>query len=297
MAKKEIQELSPVLVKKLKSLNIDATTESDARKILLEGLKKFDVDEVDEDPIEDLINIYEAFVEIEGGPEKESNEPEDDESEESEEEEVPAPKKTKKTKKAKSVKLEEEQQPSSKHEDEEAEEAPIKKEKVSKTSKKKSSSRSRNSERFDGSNKNHIKIVKEAFQFVEGFDLKMEFKKTYVKFVLNNSVSSRRVIQCEKISLEDGKIKSLFIVFFSLNLVDGDKIEILEEMVAEDLYETMSVVQHCDAVQIKVIGDTGFKKILNKKNVKVLTEAIQTLDKRMQKRHDKMVQEFDNDEE
>jgi len=225
-------------------------------------LKKFDVDEVDEDPIEDLINIYEAFVEIEGGPEKESNEPE--ESEESEEEEAPAP---------------------------------IKKEKASKTPKKKSSSRSRKSERFDGSNKNHIKIVKEAFQFVEGFDLKMEFKKTYVKFVLNNSVSNRRVIQCEKISLEDGKIKSLFIVFFSLNLVDGDKIEILEEMVAEDLYETMSVVQHCDAVQIKVIGDTGFKKILNKKNVKVLTEAIQTLDKRMQKRHDKMVQEFENDEE
>lgn len=264
MAKKEIQELSPVLVKKLKSLNIDATTESDARKILLEGLKKFDVDEVDEDPIEDLINIYEAFVEIEGGPEKESNEPEDDESEESEEEEAPAP---------------------------------IKKEKASKTPKKKSSSRSRKSERFDGSNKNHIKIVKEAFQFVEEFDLKMEFKKTYVKFVLNNSVSSRRVIQCEKISLEDGKIKSLFIVFFSLNLVDGDKIEILEEMVAEDLYETMSVVQHCDAVQIKVIGDKGFKKILNKKNVKVLTGAVQTLDKRMQKRHDKMVQEFENDEE
>lgn len=269
MAKKEIQELSPVLVKKLKSLNIDATTESDARKILLEGLKKFDVDEVDEDPIEDLINIYEAFVEIEGGSEKESNEPEDDESEESEEEES-----------------EEEEAP-----------APIKKEKASKTPKKKSSSRSRKSERFDGSNKNHIKIVKEAFQFVEGFDLKMEFKKTYVKFVLNNSVSGRRVIQCEKISLEDGKIKSLFIVFFSLNLVDGDKIEILEEMVAEDLYETMSVVQHCDAVQIKVIGDTGFKKILNKKNVKVLTEAIQTLDKRMQKCHDKMVQEFGNDEE
>lgn len=76
-------KLKAAQIEQLKALGITSTTEEDARKKLIEGLKQNDVDNVDDETLSDLIQMYEAFY---SGEEAELNELADEVSEEDEEE-------------------------------------------------------------------------------------------------------------------------------------------------------------------------------------------------------------------
>lgn len=83
MAKKTVEVLSKEQVKKLKSVGIEAKDAADARKKLLKKLAEKDIDGVDDDPLEELIEMWAAMYEPD---EEEAEEEEETEEEESDEE-------------------------------------------------------------------------------------------------------------------------------------------------------------------------------------------------------------------
>jgi hypothetical protein len=77
--------------KRLEALNLTAKNPEDAKKAVLQMLKKHEITDVEEEEIGSLLDMAEAFAEEEVAEEETEDEEEGEEDEESDEEEAPAP--------------------------------------------------------------------------------------------------------------------------------------------------------------------------------------------------------------
>lgn len=276
-------------LEKLESLGIKEIDEKEARKQLLKKLEEFEITQVDEDPIEDLIAILEAFIAIE--------------------EEKPA-KKVKKVSKVEEDSIEEdedgvvdptpeiiEQDVPAKPKKSKLPPPVVNKKEITKVKKEDSVDPiSGKKIKFDGNNSYHVEYVNKIFKFLEQRGIKINVRGRLVKFTLANSDSGRGLFTVENISLLDGEILNADVMFTSLNLFKGvNKEDFLAEHLPEEFIDKISVIEHCGLYKLSKVSGEQFKELFTKEFTSIFVEKVKSLDKKMRKNRERMIEEFEKD--
>lgn len=289
-------------IKILSSLGFEGKTDEDVRPAIIEKLKEFEVDDVDEDPIEDLIGIVEAFMDIEETPApkkvekpKVKNPEPEAEKEESEEEEAdeetPAPKKAD-TKKV----VEEEEESSEEAPEEEEEETPAPKPKKKVVAKKKASTKVKRIF-YDGREEDHVKKMKKLLKPLEAFGFELNCNQSCIAICLKESDSKRSIMTVESIAFlgEDTVFKT---VFNGMNLFkkNHDLLELMEENLNDDFIDRL-VVKNNSYPFVKAVKDTEVDDLFDEKLLNMIIEKLQSFDKRLRKNRKRMEESFEEGEE
>jgi len=276
-------------LEKLESLGIKEIDEKEARKQLLKKLEEFEITQVDEDPIEDLIAILEAFIAIE--------------------EEKPA-KKVKKVSKVEEDSIEEdedgvvdptpeiiEQDVPAKPKKSKLPPPVVNKKEITKVKKEDSVDPiSGKKIKFDGNNSYHAEYVNKIFKFLEQRGIKINVRGRLVKFTLANSDSGRGLFTVENISLLGGEILNADVMFTSLNLFKGvNKEDLLAEHLTEEFIDKISVIEHCGLYKLSKVSGEQFKELFTKEFTSIFVEKVKSLDKKMRKNRERMIEEFEKD--
>lgn len=276
-------------LEKLESLGIKEIDEKEVRKQLLKKLKEFEITQVDEDPIEDLISILEAFIAIE--------------------EERPA-KKVKKVSKAEEESIEEdeggrvtqspeiiEQDVSVKPKKSKLPPPVVNRKETTKVKKEDSVEPvSGKKIKFDGNNSYHVEYMNRTFKFLEQRGIKINVRGRLVKFTLANSDSGRGLFTVENISLLGGEILNADVMFTSLNLFkDVNKEDFLAEHLPEEFIDKISVIEHCGLYKLSKVSGEQFKELFTKEFTSIFVEKVKSLDKKMRKNRERMIEEFEKD--
>ncbi len=316
----------------LESLGFEGNTDELVRPQIIEKLKEYDVSEVDDDPIEDLIGIVQAFMEIEepenkkkskstkaakveedeeededtGAEEEDEEESEDDEEiiddeesedetedEEEEEEEEEAPKPAKKSAPVVAPVVAKK-----------AVAAPVTKTKeVAKPVVKKEVKTSKPEVKtarvvYNGDEADHVKALKKVFepQFKK-FGLEGSYNKSCIAVSLEESDSKRSVICIESIIFKDEDF-TFKVVFNGMNLFKNSNNlhDMMEEVLDDDFLKTDRLVVNPNNSYpfVKSITTDEVEKIFTPEIIQPMLDKIGTFDKKLRKNREKMEEEYEN---
>lgn len=287
MAKKVIKKLSPDNLLKIKNMGFESETEADAIKEISDFLvKHHDLDDMTDEPLEDLIQIAEALIDSDvSGEVKGETESEIIEVEEEEEEEIEQPKVEEKVvvKKTSTKKTSED--------------------KIKVISKEKVKS-SNGRVPYDGRNEEHVDFLKNKFSFVEKLypGLTLLYNQTCAKGVLQGSNSLRSVFLLEniKIDLTNDEI-SFRVVYNGLTLFKGVKEDYMHEeedgiyvvqraqhLLPEDYKDRVLCPEKGVYTHLDKNNTSDIKFVLNKNIITEMGDRIKKIDEVLERQRRKM---------
>jgi len=245
----KITKLSEDLIETLNELGIEGLTDADVRPELIARLKEVDVDEMDNDPIEDLIAILQAFAEIEKPIIKTIVE-------------IDSPTQTivskNSIKKDNSTKV-------------------LKSKKVNKIVK--------NTRTFLDliGNEEHKKLVFDQFvnRYIDrGYDITVGNR--IISFRTSNGVSDRCVLTFDDLRIDKNGRITTWLGFNAFRLVksEGKNIETLSNLLPEDYVDSLNVYTS-GLLYIKDIDANDVKKILSKELLNYMDGIMGKLDKKL----------------
>jgi hypothetical protein len=261
---------------RLEVLDIKTSDETVARKQLVKKLKDFDVDGVDNDPIEDLIDILEAFV---------ATEEKDNKAEKP---------KTEKAPKVKNVFEEIPEEVEEIVEPEEDEEKVVEKLKTKKVKSEKVRAGKQKKVFYDGRIKEHVDIVKKALSFIDLKKYDLVFNQIGVK-VCVKSVLSRQLLTLDKIHISGKEIETFKVRVNAFSLIKGNK------MTSDVVEEKMTVLP--DKIHVEGEGRVWYfgltiedlEEIVNSELFVLFNSLMEKFGNKLQKNRERMEAEFETE--
>ena len=294
-------KLTPEQEEKLTSLGFSGKTDAEVRPAILKKLLEFDVPDVEEDPIEDLIGIVEAFMEIE--------------------EEIPEPKKVVKKKAVKKTTqvneideaeevleeaeelLEEAAKPEATDnvvEEVEIEEdvAPVKVKKVAKKAMKVPTPKVIRVA-YDGDIPEHVSKIKEILKpYLDKYGLDGSYEnKSCIAITLDKSDGKRSVLCVESIIFK-GDETFIKVVFNGMNLFrkTADLKEVMEDTLHDDFLERLCIHKNNSYPFVKTVNSKELPLLITDEMINPILTKMNSFDKKLRKNREKMEEEYEKSE-
>ncbi len=270
----------------LNSLGFKGTTDSEVRPLILKKLEKFDVFEVDEDPIEDLIGIVQAFMEIEGETEETT---EEETTEEISEEEMSV---------NSSLEDEEEKEVKKVVEKKPKTETKVKKEEKPKKEKVAAKTEGK-TERvtYNGDLDSHVQKLKKVLEpHLSKFNLEGSYNKSCVSVSIKKSDSKRSIICVESIVFKGDSV-NVKVYFNGINLFKGsnDLREMMEELLDEKFLDRLCLHKNNTYPFVKSVDSLELSDLLTEQIIGKIIEKVESFDKKLRKNRERMEQEYESE--
>lgn len=292
-------------IERLEALGIESTTEKEARAELLEKLKEFEVEEVENDPIEDLISILEAFAEIDtdydkkkkkdkkksAAPKVKNPEPDEEEVEEEIEDETDE------------TSEEGDDDTTEDNDDEEEEVKPKKKAgkvtaKAKETPKAKSDGKTKDAAKskktetaekvkYAPNNKDHVTKMKKFLADIEGLEnYDIQYKTSRIAFKLKNSNSQRSIFTLKNIHfVGEGFTCDVYVAGMKIFKKEQFQEVVDKNLPDVEMHEKMTVRNY--PIFHGLTGEE-LDEFVSSDLIKTINDKIGKLDKKMQEARESM---------
>lgn len=268
------QVVQPEQIEILESLGFTGTTDEELRPQILEKLASFDVLDVEGDSMEDLINMIQAFIELEEVEEKPKKE---------------AAPKVKNAEKIAEPTIVEEVKEKVVVEKKQTVEKP----KVEKTKAEKPKiSKTEDKKKFNPDDKQSVEELTEMLKSISNVsDYEIQFKKSCVAFKLKKSNSQRSILILENVVMKQDSFDcNIFVI--GLKIFNKDE---YEEIVSENLSEFLMSRSSIKPNYLSLVkSDSKILDFLFKSDlIKLICEKVSKLDDKLQNAREKMEKQFE----
>lgn len=302
-------------IERLEVLGIESSTEKEARAELLEKLKEFEVEDVDDDPIEDLISIMEAFAEMDNdgkkskkkekkavAPKVKNPEPDDEEVEEEIEDET--------ADETDETSEEGDDDTAEDNDDEEEEVKPKKKvgkvtAKAKETPKAKSNGKAKYAEKpkktetadkvkYAPNNKEHVTKMKKFLADIEGLEnYDIQYKTSRIAFKLRNSNSQRSIFTLKNIHfVGEGFTCDVYVAGMKIFKKEQFQEVVDKNLPDVEMQEKMTVRNY--PIFHGLTGEE-LDEFVSSDLIKTINDKIGKLDKKMQEARESMEEAIEKD--